>query len=127
MDNPTHTPREIKFRIFDNYRNQMVTGNLESHSSITGNYIDTTGVNGQNILMQFTGFKDRNGKEIYHFDKVKVFTKPMKDNYAYDGLVVWADGAWKVDFIDDFPYRSDLYIWAQAPEIEVTGNKFEQL
>jgi len=66
--------REIKFRAWDKIRNLMITS---KHWSVGfGGEIRPQGREEYNhnefILMQFTGLKDKNGKEIYEGDIVNI-------------------------------------------------------
>ena len=61
------TMREIKFRAYD-LKNKKWIESVIVHSN--GQFSNKGGMwlNYRSILMQFTGFKDKNGKEIYEGD-----------------------------------------------------------
>jgi|SRR5690625_3407062 len=71
--------REIKFRAWDGERIKEVTGVGWIDNEI--DYIMTPKYSGPASdfkLMQYTGLKDKNGKEIYEGDVIKyVYRKPM--------------------------------------------------
>jgi uncharacterized phage protein (TIGR01671 family) len=71
--------REIKFRAWDKTNKKMVYGNIgfiQYENDFTVGAFDSFGypIQNKNVeLMQYTGLKDKNGKEIYEGDIVRWF------------------------------------------------------
>lgn len=106
--------REIKFRAWDG--EQMIesygVGISKFFEMCNGEYED---FNSTENLMQYTGLKDKNGKEIYEGDIVNI-----------DGLIVpviWYAGAWMVEYFT-IPTKSYLSHFDEL-DVEIIGNIYE--
>ena len=85
---------------------------------------------GNAILMQSTGLKDKNGKEIFEGDIVKTTrffgrADEVGGFYEYDkeiiGVVKQLEGAWVIDTGSEA-----VNLWTEIEENEVIGNVYEQ-
>jgi len=144
--------REIKFRAWDKKKKRMTVVdsiNFE-HKTIMGEFYADGSDWGAGlehpledlILMQFTGLKDRNEKEIYEGDVVLVpddYTEPITEDgrgpadfSPHLSLVVFSDGCFKFRIFDDadmlhrgyFSYK-DIEECVGVDDLEVVGNIFE--
>jgi YopX protein len=111
--------REIKFRVWDKYE-----GYFNSEYSINGMYVYGYCEGGQIpteeqhklIFMQFTGLKDKNGKEIYEGDV-------LRNTWNHRTFVVeWDEG--------EYPFQSDADSTANEWNVkyggcEVIGNIYQ--
>ncbi len=76
------------------------------------------------ILMQSTGFKDKNGVEIFEGDIVKVSNHPFQKKEDSAGIEI--DGNYLINWSEHSLtwLAGDLLLYQLKPYIEVIGNSF---
>ena len=116
--------RTIKFRAFLKDTNKMVKvgamdwdeeGNLLCLNYPKGK--DYFGYEDDIILMQYTGFKDKDGKEIYEGDIVEYFGELCKVCWIFSGFYARQINGRGFTELDEFV--------ADTMDIEVVGNIYE--
>ena len=110
--------REIKFRAWDKENEKMmkVSSLHLENKEISVKENGTFRLFRMQNLMQYTGLKDKNGKEIYEGDIYHVGDK----NIRY--LVVWFDSGFEGKQLRSTSYAG-LKSWAK--DIEILGNIYE--
>ena len=101
--------REIKFRVWVKNKEYMKTTKAAVNTIISYFILDSSEKEDY-VLMQYTGLKDKNGKEIYEGDIVK--TK------FGNGKVFMRLGCWFIENQKELGYYSNY-------ELEVIGNIYE--
>jgi uncharacterized phage protein (TIGR01671 family) len=124
--------REIKFRAFWNKKMHQVESVLSGGRCAlltTGQTHRNVCVDNNMALMQYTGLKDKNGKEIYEGDICKIVVDDTTDDYSIS-TVKFHDGAFTVD-ADFGEYDTSAIGWAITDcengggYIQVLGNIHE--
>lgn len=112
--------REIKFRVWDKINKEMFNVEIMDFQERKV-YKDTVSYRKFNDieLMQYTGLKDKNGKEIYEGD----ILSNGNDEKPYK--VVFENGSFRAEFKGDFEEYSFDLIDVVAQGCEVVGNIYE--
>lgn len=106
--------REIKFRVWDKSTKTLWSPSMTL--TLVGGKAVT--VEDNFILMQYTGLHDKNGKEIYHKDYVKMG--------PFRFIVEWDDKAAKFYLAAENELDTKKYTMAHAiKDGEVVGNIYE--
>ena len=119
--------RELKFRVWDK-RSEKGSSTKEMLYDVQKHHLwyDTLDYTDTYVVMQFTGLKDKNGKEIYEGDIVQYNRRSSYDGINFE--VKWSEDNWGWVLVSK---NKDYLINEQTPEgyryefIEIVGNIFE--
>lgn len=121
--------REFKFRVWDKKFNMMLgfksvyinfdEGKIEvTTDTLRYEEVYTDEIE-DFVLMQYTNLKDKNGKEIYEGDILKV----KLDDGEANLYVKYTNGEYRV--VNEGKWEDSLYAYMYFGDVEVVGNIYE--
>lgn len=121
--------REFKFRVWDKKFNMMLgfksvyinfdEGKIEvTTDTLRYEEVYTDEIE-DFVLMQYTNLKDKNGKEIYEGDILKV----KLDDGEANLYVKYTNGEYRV--VNEGKWEDSLYTYMYFGDVEVVGNIYE--
>ena len=145
--------REIKFRAWHKGKKEIIDVEEIDFMNKVINYIENDYENNrQEIigayfedieLMEYTGLKDKNGKEIYEGDVVKLIhtgieisADRLEDLKRFVGIIKYENGIFKIvrtekSLIESKYFEmeqkkvSEIFIYSKLYDLEVVGNIYE--
>lgn len=111
--------RGIKFRVWDTKYNVIISWDDISESKTLAILVNNHNRNISNcVLMQYTGLKDKNGKDIYEGDIVEY-------SRTFKAKIIFQDGGFKIQEPQDKDYGVFLNYFTCNNAVSVIGNVYE--
>lgn len=124
--------REIKFRAWDNEKREFLSGDYEPISVgdskvVTGGDWQGLYLTDKYVIEQYTGLKDRNGKEIYEGDIVSEEFEYAGEKTKTIWQVRWCDDecAFELRYVSGFEVEDCSLVADDEENYEVIGNIHE--
>ena len=113
--------RDIKFRAWDKKRKMIISWRqLFYEETSPGEYLHRALIDSDYILMQYTGLKDKNGKEIFEGDILRDVNNP---EWKYE--ILWGLYEWRMSLHGKKQTTMFRHDQKGHYEYEVIGNIYE--